>query len=99
LADAHLRALAQLETRSVTYNLGNGAGHSVLEVINAVERVSGRTVPVRIAGRRAGDPAVLVAASDKLRAETGWSPQYADLDEIVRTALVWREAHPRGYER
>jgi UDP-glucose 4-epimerase len=98
LADAHLRALARLEHTSVTYNLGNGAGHSVLEVIRAVERVSGRKVPVRMAERRPGDPAVLVAASDKLRRETGWAPRYADLDEIVRSALQWREAHPGGYE-
>ncbi len=74
LADAHLRALHRLEQGSVTYNLGNGAGHSVLEVIRAVEQVSGRRVPVRMAGRRAGDPAVLVAASDRLRRETGWEP-------------------------
>jgi UDP-glucose 4-epimerase len=98
LADAHLRALARLDKTSVTYNLGNGAGHSVLEVIGAVERVSGRRVPMRMAGRRAGDPAVLVAASEKLRRETGWSPRYAELDEIVRTAWAWREAHPNGYD-
>jgi len=99
LADAHVRALARLDETSVTYNLGNGAGHSVLEVIRAVERVSGRRVPVRMAGRRAGDPAVLVAASDKLRRETGWEPRYAALDEIVRTAWAWRKRHPGGYEK
>jgi UDP-glucose 4-epimerase len=98
LADAHLRALARLDEQSVTYNLGNGAGHSVLEVIAAVERVSGRRVPVRLADRRAGDPAALVAASGRLRAETGWVPKYAELDRIVETALAWREAHPRGYK-
>lgn len=97
LADAHLRALAKLDETSVTYNLGNGAGHSVLEVIRAVERVSGKTVPVRMAGRRPGDPAALVAASDRLRRETGWSPRFAELDKIVETALAWRLAHPQGY--
>jgi UDP-glucose 4-epimerase len=97
LADAHLRALAQLEHKSVVYNLGNGAGHSVFEVIRAVERVSGRRVPMRVAPRRPGDPAALVAASDLLRSETGWTPRFAELDEIVRTALAWREAHPDGY--
>lgn len=97
LADAHIRALARLDTGSVTYNLGNGEGHSVLEVIQAVERVSGRKVPTRVTGRRAGDPAVLVAASDRLRRETGWNPQYAGIDDIVRTAWSWREAHPTGY--
>jgi UDP-glucose 4-epimerase len=97
LADAHLRALAQLEHKSVVYNLGNGAGHSVFEVIRAVERVSGRKVPMRIDARRPGDPAALVAASDLLRSETGWTPRFADLDEIVRTALAWRDVHPDGY--
>jgi len=97
LADAHIRALARLEDTSVTYNLGNGAGHSVMDVIGAVERVSGRKVPYRVTARRPGDPAVLVASSDRLRRETGWSPAYAALDDIVRTALAWREAHPGGY--
>jgi UDP-glucose 4-epimerase len=97
LADAHVRALAKLDEGSVTYNLGNGAGHSVMEVIRAVERVGGCRVPARIVGRRAGDPAILVAASEKLRRETGWSPRYAALDDIVRHAWSWREAHPEGY--
>lgn len=97
LADAHIRALARLTEKSVTYNLGNGAGHSVMEVIRTVEQVSGRKVPAHIAGRRAGDPAILVAASDRLRRETEWSPRYDRLEDIVRHALAWREAHPSGY--
>jgi len=97
LADAHIRALAQLTDRSVTYNLGNGAGHSVMEVIRTVEQVGGLSVPMRIVGRRAGDPASLVAASEKLRLETGWAPRYAQLEDIVRHAWSWREAHPDGY--
>ncbi len=97
LADAHVRALARLDDGSVTYNLGNGAGHSVLEVIRAVEEVGGCKVPARIAGRRAGDPAILVAASDKLRRETGWSPRFGGIHDIVRHAWAWREAHPDGY--
>ncbi len=97
LAQAHLRALDALDERSVTYNLGNGAGHSVMEVIRAVEQVSGRTVPVRVTGRRAGDPAVLVAGSDLLRRETGWAPRFDALPTIVTHALAWREAHPSGY--
>ncbi len=97
LADAHLRALDQLDARGVTYNLGNGLGHSVLQVIEAVERVGGRRVPHIIAPRRPGDPAVLVASSDLVRRETGWTPRHADLDHIVRTAWAWREAHPDGY--
>jgi UDP-glucose 4-epimerase len=97
LADAHVLALARLDESSVTYNLGNGAGHSVMEVIRMVEQVGGRPVPARITGRRAGDPAALVAASEKLRRETGWSPRYADLESIVKHAWAWREAHPGGY--
>jgi UDP-glucose 4-epimerase len=75
----------------------NATGHSVLQVIEAVERVSGRKVPHRFCPRRPGDPAALVAASERARRELGWRPRFADLDEIVRTALLWREAHPNGY--
>jgi UDP-glucose 4-epimerase len=97
LADAHLLALTRLEHGSISVNLGNGAGHSVLEVIEAVERVSQRKVPYRISPRRSGDPAVLVASSERARQELGWQPRLTALDEIVRTALHWREAHPNGY--
>ncbi|MCW3473876.1 UDP-glucose 4-epimerase GalE [Limobrevibacterium gyesilva] len=97
LADAHLLALDRLDGGSVTYNLGSSHGHSVLEVIRAVERVTGRPVPVRLAGRRPGDPAALVAASARIARETGWTPRFQELDAIVRTALRWREAHPHGY--
>lgn len=97
LADAHLAALDQLDDRSVTYNLGNGAGYSVLEVLQAVERVSGRKVPMRHGPRRPGDPARLVASSDRIRQDTGWTPNFAGLDDIVRTAWEWRVRHPDGY--
>jgi UDP-glucose 4-epimerase len=97
LADAHLLALDQLERGSIVANLGNATGHSVLQVIEAVERVSGRKVPHRFCPRRAGDPAALVASSERAQRELGWRPRFADLDEIVRTALLWREAHPSGY--
>jgi UDP-glucose 4-epimerase len=97
LADAHLLALDRLERGSVTVNLGNGMGHSVLQVIEAVQRVSGRQVPYRFCPRRPGDAAVLVASSERAHRELGWRPRFADLDEIVRTALFWREAHPDGY--
>jgi UDP-glucose 4-epimerase len=96
LAEAHLLALDQLEVDSVTWNLGNGAGHSVLEVIRAVERVAGRPVPYRLGQRRPGDPAVLVAGSGRAM-QAGWRPRFAGLEDIVRTALIWREAHPGGY--
>lgn len=97
LASAHLAALARLDTTSVTYNLGSANGHSVLDVIRAVERVSGRAVPHRLAPRRAGDPAVLVAASGRIAAEAGWTPRFTQLDEIVATAWNWRLSHPDGY--
>ncbi|KAA2212400.1 UDP-glucose 4-epimerase GalE [Teichococcus oryzae] len=99
LADAHLRVMDALETGpSVRYNVGNGRGHSVKQVIEAVERISGCPVPHDVGPRRPGDPAVLVASNEKLRRETGWTPRYAELDDIVRTAWAWRSAHPRGFD-
>jgi UDP-glucose 4-epimerase len=101
LCTAHLCALDRLDHSfvggSLTYNLGNGQGHSVREVIATVEAVSGLTVPVRYGDRRPGDPAVLVAASDRIKAEAGWQPRYGDLSDIVNTAFRWRKAHPGGY--
>ena len=96
LASAHLLALDRLEGGGVTWNLGNGEGHSVLEVIRAVTQVIGRPVPHRLGQRRPGDPAVLVAGSAGAT-EAGWRPGVAALDEIVRTALAWREKHAVGY--
>jgi UDP-glucose 4-epimerase len=96
LAEAHILAVRHLDQGSITWNLGNGAGHSVQQVIAAVERVSGRTVPYRFASRRAGDAAVLVASSERAR-QAGWRPVHGDLDDIVRTAFAWRHAHPDGY--
>ena len=97
LAQAHLLALECLADRSVRFNLGNGQGHSVLQVIAAVERVSNRRVPYTIAPRRDGDPAVLVASSARFRQQTGWNPRFPALHDIVRTAYDWRVAHPKGY--
>ncbi len=97
LADAHLRALDRLDQASVTYHLGSAAGHSVLDVLRAVERIGGRPVPHSLAPRRAGDPPVLVAASARITSETGWTPRFAALDDIVATAWRWRLAHPHGY--
>jgi UDP-glucose 4-epimerase len=96
LAAAHLLALDKLEESSVTWNLGNGEGHSVLEVIRAVEHVAGREVPHRLGQRRPGDPAVLVAGSARAM-DAGWRPRFAALQDIVRTALAWREGHAHGY--
>ncbi len=97
LAEAHLLALDGLEARSVTYNLGNGQGFSVREVIEAVARVAGRAVPHVFGPRRPGDPAALVASAKRMRHETGWTPRFSALEAIVRTAYAWREAHPHGY--
>lgn len=98
LADAHLRALEGIEGGSAIYNLGNGSGHSVLQVIDSVQRVTARTVPYCFVPRRPGDPSVLVATSRRAQRELGWRPRFVDLDEIVRTAFVWRETHPHGYD-
>ena len=97
LAEAHLLALGPLEQGSVTYNLGNGTGYSVQDVITTVERVLGRPVPHAIGPRRPGDPAVLVASSARIRRDTGWTPRFASLEAIVQTAAAWRLAHPHGY--
>ena len=97
LAAAHLAVLPRLQEGSVAYNLGNGAGYSVREVIASIERVSGRPVPHIVGPRREGDPPSLVASSARIQAETGWRPRHAGLDEIVRTAWAWHAANPQGY--
>lgn len=99
LADAHVLALRALERGAGTtaYNLGAGRPVSVRDVIAAVERASGRVVPARVVGRRAGDPGVLFASSAAIGRDLGWQPRHGDLDTIVRTAWLWRQAHPQGY--
>lgn len=91
LADAHVLALEKLlaGAESRAYNLGNGAGISVREVIDEVERVGGRKVPWRMAPRREGDPAILVGSADRARTELGWKPQFPGLSGIVETAWKW----------
>ncbi|HEU4401117.1 MAG TPA: UDP-glucose 4-epimerase GalE [Candidatus Polarisedimenticolia bacterium] len=100
LADAHVRALERLEARggASIYNLGNGSGFSVLQVIEAARRVTGRPVPVREASRRPGDPETLVAAADRAHRDLGWRPRSADLETILETAWRFLRAHPHGYE-
>jgi UDP-glucose 4-epimerase len=94
LADAHLLALAALEDRGrLIYNIGNGQGFTVREVIDAVARVTGRPIPVQPCPRREGDPAVLVAGSEKIKQELGWQPRFADLDSIVASAWEWHRQH------
>jgi UDP-glucose 4-epimerase len=92
LADAHLLALAALESHSrLIFNLGNGQGFSVREVIESARRVTGHPIPAEVQPRRAGDPAVLVASSGKAIRELGWKPRYTQLDDIVRTAWIWHQ--------
>ncbi|MFV3076335.1 UDP-glucose 4-epimerase GalE [Niveispirillum fermenti] len=97
IADAHLRVLDVLDDRSVRYNVGSGSGYSVRQVVEAAEKVIGRPIPVRMAPRRPGDPAVLVADGNRLRAETGWSPALPGLEDIIATAWAWRSRHPDGF--
>lgn len=92
LAQAHLLALRALDRESrLIYNIGNGQGFTVRQVIDAVARVTGRSIAVEEQPRRPGDPAVLVAGSEKIKHELGWSPQFADLDTIVRSAWQWHQ--------
>lgn len=100
LAEAHLRALAQLEPgQGLHLNLGTGRGYSVREVIDACRRVTGRNIRSEVGPRRPGDPAVLVADPTRAQRVLKWVPQYDDLDRIIETAWRWHEAHPHGYAR
>jgi len=97
LGHAHLLALDAVDPgEHRIYNLGNGLGFSVREVIEAARRVTGREIPVREEPRRPGDPARLVAASELIRAELGWESR-KDLDAMIADAWAWRQAHPDGY--
>lgn len=95
LACAHLLALQR--GKSGAYNLGTGAGYSVREVIDAARRITGCAIPVVEEGRRAGDPAELVASALKARHELGWVPKQSDLETILADAWAWHRAHPQGY--
>jgi UDP-glucose 4-epimerase len=99
LATAHVAAIAGTrEYPQRVYNLGcGGSGYSVLEVVSAARRVTGRTIPIARAARRPGDPAALVASSDRIRRELGWAPSRQDLGLIVEDAWRWMLAHPQGY--
>ncbi|MDD4857882.1 MAG: UDP-glucose 4-epimerase GalE [Candidatus Krumholzibacteria bacterium] len=98
LATAHMLGLEKLiGGYSGVLNLGNGRGFSVLDVIRAAEKVTGLAVARRIGDRRAGDPAVLVASSEKAERVLGWKRFYPSIDEIIRDAFIWKKAHPEGY--
>jgi UDP-glucose 4-epimerase len=99
IAQAHILAMEALErTGSRTYNLGNGNGFSVLQVIETCRRVTGHPIPHTIGPRRSGDPATLIASSERIRRELGWQPRFTDLEEIVRSAWEWHRQHPHGYQ-
>lgn len=101
LADAHIlaiEALAQGKESSI-YNLGNGKGYSVQEVINTASSVVGEEIQAMEEGRRPGDPAVLIASSEKIMRELNWEPKYPDLKTIIETAWRWHKTHPEGYTK
>lgn len=99
LADAHILALNSLREGkgSGIYNLGNGKGFSVKDVIEMARKVTGHPIPAEITQRRMGDPAVLVASSEKIKRELKWTPRYNDLETIIRSAWRWHSTHPNGF--
>jgi UDP-glucose-4-epimerase len=98
LAQAHLLALDAIQTQGkLVYNIGNGSGFTVRQVVDAARRVTGHPIPMVEAPRRAGDPAVLVASSEKIRTELGWKPTYPDPEAIISSAWSWHRSHPNGY--
>ena len=97
LAEAHVLALQALEQGNRVYNLGNGGGFSVRQVIETARAVTGEAIPEQMGQRRAGDPARLVASSDRIRQELGWAPRFADLEQIIDSAWRWHQQHLDGY--
>lgn len=100
LADAHILALGWLSTggESRIFNLGNGLGFSVKEVIETARKVTGHDIPAQVGPRRAGDPPALVASSEEITKTLGWKPNYPALDQIIQTAWDWHRRHPMGYD-
>ena len=100
LADAHIKAIDYLNkgNNSAAYNLGNGKGFSVKEVIETARKVTGINIKAVMAERRAGDPATLIASSEKAKRELGWTPKYGDLETIIKTAWQWHKNHINGYD-
>jgi UDP-glucose 4-epimerase len=99
LISAHLLVLNALDKNDkLIYNVGSGTGYSVREVIETARTISGHPIPVVESARRAGDPARLVASSEKIRRELGWKPGHADLHDIIVSAWEWHRTHPKGYE-
>ncbi|MCL4123533.1 UNVERIFIED_CONTAM: hypothetical protein GTU68_043976 [Idotea baltica] len=100
LADAHILALKALDTNpSATYNLGNGKGFSVMEVIKTSEKITGEKINFDITDRRSGDPATLIADSNKIKEDLNWKPKYDSLESIIQTAWDWHRNNPKGYQK
>lgn len=101
LIDAHILAMNKLREGydSDVFNLGNGSGFTVKEMIEAAKKVTGYEIPVEIAARRSGDPAVLVASSKKARKVLGWSPKFTDVEEVIRSAWNFHSTHKNGFEQ
>jgi UDP-glucose-4-epimerase GalE len=98
IADSHVRALEEIDRVSgEAFNVGNSRGFSILEVIAAAERFTGRKIPRKLGPRRPGDPAVLVASKEKLKHVLGWEAEHSSLEEIIESAWAWKQKHPRGY--
>ena len=99
IARAHVLPLKYLDKNegNKAYNLGNGKGYSVFEVIETARRVTGARIPVAIYPRRPGDPAVLIANSDLARSELGWQPEFSELESIIESAWQWQRKLPQGY--
>jgi UDP-glucose 4-epimerase len=97
LAQAHILALDALNEGSRIYNLGNGEGFTVQEVVATAREVTGRSIPSTLAARRPGDPATLVASSEKIKRELGWEARFPELKEIIESAWRWHRAYPQGY--
>ena len=100
LAQAHILAMKYLRdgNDSNIFNLGNGVGFTVKEVVETARKVTGHPIPAKEEPRRAGDPSMLIASSAKAKEVLGWNPQYADLETIIGTAWKWHKNHPNGYQ-
>ena len=96
LAQAHILALTG--EQSGPFNLGNGTGYSVKDVIDTCRKVTGHEIPAEIAPRRPGDPDSLIAGESKAKSVLGWKPEFDDLEAIVSSAWEWHQAHPDGYK-
>ena len=99
LAQAHILALEALDKGSRKYNLGNGKGYSIRDVIDMSQEITGKKIPTNIGQRRSGDPATLIASSETIRQELGWQPQYPDLRAIIESAWNWHKKFPDGYSQ